>query len=631
MDKTEDSKACLRNNNPNNSFEEESKRKLKRNFLYLKEELNLDDLLDHFIQDGIFTPDEEENVRQAGSRRNQADVFLRLLLRPSKISSYPKFLRILGETKCGHIRTKLESESTESNLPDYKNFDAVKVTSVVCKLREELVRDPDDPTRIAEYFLQHEVFSLDEYENIIQEKTNKLKVETIFDTIQNSQNLKRSYAVLVYVLAKEDKHLSEKLTKIFQTESKEIQVSDEASNFCFVVDGSIYSSEDFEDVDGISITLCAEDCNSKAKKRKEKKIFKKIKKHKNKLSSVFESETECLISDIEKGSIVIKIKESKKGAIKHLFENGLEEAVTKILKTLFSQSELSKMCNQGTKYLVKVEILRAPKREIKGCIKAVPKEMISSNYPLLVEELEALGFLKLDIFTEEERDRIMKSRPISRAESTKVLVDIVLTKCENDIIIFLEEIKQRKPFVWSQIYPTGSEIKVDDDRSDTESGYQTLRVTSSDNFNQLPVEMSLRKDDIIYKTGRKQRAPLAADVYYGHDDIYDDGDSNDYDKIPMKMKVKTPVVIPPSDGKHFEMKPKTLLTWPRRITGVFYGGEDSKYTSHSLPSRTLSTAKYDSHPAIQRVQVTPSGKKRFDLISNRKSHPHSITISDLQF
>lgn len=76
----------------------------------MKDELDPEFLLDYFIQEELFTEDQGDEVRSAGRRRNQVDLFLRFLLRSRKSTSYSQFLDILDQIDCGHIRTKLESK-----------------------------------------------------------------------------------------------------------------------------------------------------------------------------------------------------------------------------------------------------------------------------------------------------------------------------------------------------------------------------------------------------------------------------------------------------------------------------------------------------------------------------------------
>lgn len=73
----------------------------------------------------------------------------------------------------------------------------------------------------------------------------------------------------------------------------------------------------------------------------------------------------------------------------------------------------------------------------------------------LAEELDALRFLDLDIFTEEEKAYILQSRPTSRAECTKLMLGYICQKNDNDIEKFIHEIKQKKRFVWDQISTQG--------------------------------------------------------------------------------------------------------------------------------------------------------------------------------
>lgn len=94
----------------NRHLSQEHQRIIKRNFRYLKDELDPEFLLDYIIQEELFTEDQADEVKSAGCRRNQVDLFLRFLLTSRRSSSYSQFLDILDQIKCGHIRQRLESK-----------------------------------------------------------------------------------------------------------------------------------------------------------------------------------------------------------------------------------------------------------------------------------------------------------------------------------------------------------------------------------------------------------------------------------------------------------------------------------------------------------------------------------------
>ena len=88
----------------------QDKRKIIKNFRYLKENLEPDEINDHLFQEGIFDNQDNEEITETNYRRKKVDLLLRKILRSTDENAYPKFLWSLHECKMQHIAQMLEKE-----------------------------------------------------------------------------------------------------------------------------------------------------------------------------------------------------------------------------------------------------------------------------------------------------------------------------------------------------------------------------------------------------------------------------------------------------------------------------------------------------------------------------------------
>lgn len=82
---------------------------------------------------------------------------------------------------------------------------------------------------------------------------------------------------------------------------------------------------------------------------------------------------------------------------------------------------------------------------------------VYDNIEYLKQELDAKSFLHLAIFSENEKENILKQRTTSRSGATQLMFDIVVMKSEDEVRTLIEEIKQKKEYVWENIFKAGKE------------------------------------------------------------------------------------------------------------------------------------------------------------------------------
>lgn len=94
--------------------------------------------------------------------------------------------------------------------------------------REEICSSIDSPSDIAEYFVQYEEFTIDEYELVTHESTRRLKAEKLLDTLLKDSHLQRGFDILNYAL--QDQGYS----TIEYQESEENCISKKSTQFAYL-------------------------------------------------------------------------------------------------------------------------------------------------------------------------------------------------------------------------------------------------------------------------------------------------------------------------------------------------------------------------------------------------------------
>ncbi|XP_052770363.1 uncharacterized protein LOC128210207 isoform X2 [Mya arenaria] len=181
-----------------------NKRKILKNFRYLKRELEPDPLIDRFVQDDYFDDFHIDTLASEPRKIMKNDVFLRMLLRlPSE--AFKKFLEYLSEqdVQQDYIRVRLESSVEENtfDLPGVQfSLPDVKQNLVAYK---NLLLEQLEPELIADFFLEFEVLTVSEYEDVIQpflSRREKCKLLLHLISSGRPEHEEEGYKVLVFAL-----------------------------------------------------------------------------------------------------------------------------------------------------------------------------------------------------------------------------------------------------------------------------------------------------------------------------------------------------------------------------------------------------------------------------------------------
>ncbi|XP_060580667.1 uncharacterized protein LOC132737402 isoform X2 [Ruditapes philippinarum] len=438
----------------------ENESTIKRNFRYLKEEIDVDcGLLDHFIQENIFTDDQVESVNSAGSRRRKVDCFLRMLLR-SKRFAYGQFLDVLKHTKCDHIREFLESQLSQGKLEvgNCTVLDAVKGQHAI-HLHYDVIVDQLEPDNIADFFIQYEEFTVDEYESVISQITRRDKGLKLLEILSFAKHMPRGYFVLLKALEDtKEIYLYQLLTSNLKFKSDpELHVKDtkQMTQILLLQEEQTHMKDENEIIIKTTIVTTVKKQKEAFGQNKdtEGKIIETIKMEnvQFELNDILFSDTKCLITDVKKGSIVFRIKCCENNSLKELLKKGNQEGIQKILKVIFSHPHVQKYLGEGYVLVTELEYMKTCDEEKIAGKKHTSKDVLSKNYSFMVEEIDSVLFQDLDIFTQEEKYKLCELRKVSRAKATMEMFTFLLAKPESDVDKFLEEIKLKKKFIWNHI------------------------------------------------------------------------------------------------------------------------------------------------------------------------------------
>ncbi|XP_053401561.1 uncharacterized protein LOC128557673 isoform X2 [Mercenaria mercenaria] len=432
----------------------EHESRIKRNFRYLKEELDVDcGLLDHFIQENIFTNDQVESIISAGSRRRKSDCLLRMLLR-CKENAYAQFMDFLTATKCGHIREVLESETKQKRL-DFGTctvLDSFKALNAIVTHKAEII-DQLEPDNIVDFFIQYEEFTIDEYECIISQLTRRNKAEKLMEILTTGNHMPQGYHILLKALNDtEEQYLLQLLSLNNENKPDDNEVL-------------------------IKTTIIAKIKNWNDGKRQKKQTEEYVVDAVNmdnvefEINDVLFSDTRCLIKSVDKGSIIIRVKGCGHGSLKQLMDSGYKKGLERVLKVIYSHPKVHKYVGRDAILVTDVEYLQTVNEDKIKEKKFSCKEIVSTNRAFLVEELDPIIFMQLDMFTKGEAEAVRIERVSSRAKATRRMIEIVLAKTEDEVRKFMTEIKLRKEFVWKHICPKEFQ---DDSEEALISGYEIL-------------------------------------------------------------------------------------------------------------------------------------------------------------
>ncbi|XP_052820698.1 uncharacterized protein LOC128246509 isoform X2 [Mya arenaria] len=176
---------------------ERNQRKIQRMFKHLKDNIDIDGILDHFIEDGDLTEDAQEQIVYNNPRRKQVELFLFKVFR-FKSNAFDRFLKYIREDQClVHLADQLQNCDKLPGLEDIK-LKPHEIRHQIERYKEDILKQIE-PEEIAEYLIVYEVCEINEYEHVVSQiKTSKEKGLALLEMIQ--RHLPRSYQVFLAAL-----------------------------------------------------------------------------------------------------------------------------------------------------------------------------------------------------------------------------------------------------------------------------------------------------------------------------------------------------------------------------------------------------------------------------------------------
>ncbi|XP_060587966.1 uncharacterized protein LOC132743462 [Ruditapes philippinarum] len=459
----------------------EDEKKVRRHFCYLKDNLEIAcGLLDYFIQEGIFTEDQVELINSEQTRRRKVDCMLRILLK-SESEAFSWFLNFLTKTDNDHIRRELESEVDKNTLEisDSENSSTTemwKVLNILKNNKREITKELE-PEIVLNYLFQYNQFSLDEYEEVVSKKTRGQTAKKLMKILATIRHMPRGYAIFLKAL-KDDgqKYLYKLLSEYVENQTNVQPSTSEAVNLTNVnlicLFAETQDSVLREDADSSEIRILFD---PKKKRKIYKEIIKTFNLHDRRqcINDILVPETACLLDEATEGSLILKIRGCHRGAISAVFGDSLDSlraGISRVLGIVFSQIGLDKNVENMKVQVVAVNFDKTLKNENDQKDENY-RRSIADNLEYLKEEIDAKSLLHLTIFSEHEKEAILELRSMSRSKGTQLMLEIALKKSEENIRLFLEELKERKNYVWENIFKADSET---DSRKMLISNYSIL-------------------------------------------------------------------------------------------------------------------------------------------------------------
>ncbi|XP_053372509.1 uncharacterized protein LOC123561116 [Mercenaria mercenaria] len=436
----------------------DDKEKVLHNFRFLKGELDADILCDYFYQDNHFSTDDLEDVKSEKTRHEQVDFLLRKLLR-LKPEAYLKFLEYLEDAGYNYVRKVLE----ESVFSLALNHEDVTETEARLRLKQfqKEICEQMQPDVIADMFLEYEEFTLDEYEEVIAEKTRRRKSEKILGLLKSFKHIERGLLVLLQALKETDGLYLYRLLKDGGAAYAAMQDSRHTVNVKVKVDKvkkreSKSKTAFLKEEKQCRVTLEVDGLESD--QDLEVKITRAM-QNPDVMVSINDNiiiGNECLIGNVEQGSIVIILKGCNATSLRRLFAKDVERPISDILHHIFIHPDIVKLLTtKKLKFRLTLSCQPTEQKELKTNL-----ERIKSNLEFLVEELDALTFLKKlkeeNVLSKEDEKEILETTPTSRKTRTRAMLQ-KLIDCDA-IETFINILKEKKEYVWKHVFQSGEGI-----------------------------------------------------------------------------------------------------------------------------------------------------------------------------
>ncbi|KAL3867805.1 hypothetical protein ACJMK2_040652 [Sinanodonta woodiana] len=192
---------------------------LRQHYRELKRRVSILSICDHVIRDGILLEYDLENImRGSYPRHARVDILLQIMLRKRSPEDFKAFNRALRETGCQDLADKLENIEVEEPDKRYMRQWSLKEVLNAWPRIEEYLMEELQPEYILDFFMQENIFSVDEYEEVFWSLGKRVEMTR---TLLEIMKTKLPEALFVLLLAleevnKDNKNMVEELETLFE-------------------------------------------------------------------------------------------------------------------------------------------------------------------------------------------------------------------------------------------------------------------------------------------------------------------------------------------------------------------------------------------------------------------------------
>ncbi|XP_061172288.1 uncharacterized protein LOC133181727 [Saccostrea echinata] len=439
---------------------------IRRNYKYLKREMDTYTIVDFLVQHNILNT--EENSFLIGKpRARKCDFILRKLLRhPRHLPEFTKMIKLNSQEqgfRCFLLLPHSESLASEDSIANERVLHTKSLNRTLEKYRDELLeaiksRISNESDSIVDDFLEEDVIHVDEHEEISTEKNKSTAASLLLNYITNK--LPGSYQKLLSILETyELNDLAVHLLKEIDNTDLERTGNEEQLRVEFVV-GEVYQcsmealNTKIRKIRKIKIIISDDDGNEEVLGEVMKQIPSSEEMVAQGIHSTFEGTST--------GSVIIVLQTESSYAMAKLEHFIEKEGISKFLAQLFESRDVRIVLTKE-KYNIEVQIrvaqepadstldiLHAEHRKLETTYKS----RLEKCHGFLLEELEPRCLLKeqevADIFSSVLEKM---NQPGLRAANVEFFLEYLKNQSEEKIQVVVDKLKDKNTYIYDQMFP----------------------------------------------------------------------------------------------------------------------------------------------------------------------------------
>ncbi|XP_062617032.1 uncharacterized protein LOC134278759, partial [Saccostrea cucullata] len=434
---------------------------IRRNYKFLKREMEPDSIVDYLVQHNILDTDEDKNLI-GKPRRIKCDFILRKLLQHPR--HLPEFTRMIKhyhrEEEGFHCFLSLSRSEALAGETSHNAEEVIKSTRLdgtLNKHRNELLEEikfriSDETESIVDDFLEKDIVSVYEHEEISADTNKSNAAHLLLNCIKNK--LPHSYLAMLSVLKTYGAHdLAGRLEAIDDNDFE--QTEREFTATWKMLDGELHltSKVPFEELGVLEVKF------TKVEGGIERAVILAIKD----AEVTVAQRTHSTYYKTSTGSIIIVLQTESCYAMAKLRQFIETEGISKFLSQIFESSYVRKLLTKE-KYEIDVQIREVKERKDPNLdsLQSTEHKKLENTYKsrldrchiFLVEELQPRCLLKekevADIFSpvlEKMRE------PSLRRAKVEFFLEHLKKQPEEKIKLVLDKLQEKNKYIYEQLFP----------------------------------------------------------------------------------------------------------------------------------------------------------------------------------